>query len=223
MQFSTLTVSCEAQVARVTLSRPDVRNAFNETVIAELATAFNLLSNSDEARVVVLGATGPAFCAGADLNWMKKMASFTRDENVADAKVLAKMLYAIWSCPKPVIAQVQGDTYAGGVGLVAACDVAIAADHANFCLSEARIGLIPATISPYVIRALGEQASRRYFVTAERFSAQRAQQLGLVHEQATFPTRSQRSRRPSRLTAPQQCVRASDWCRKSQAKLSTLR
>jgi methylglutaconyl-CoA hydratase len=133
-------------------------------------------------RAIVLAGNGPAFCAGADLNWMKKMAGYSDDENRADALRLAEMLRAIYTCPKPVIARVQGDTYAGGVGLVAACDIVIAVDTANFCLSEAKLGLIPATISPYVIRALGEQASRRYFITAERFSAAEAHRLGLVHE-----------------------------------------
>ena len=133
-------------------------------------------------RAIVLTGNGPAFCAGADLNWMKKMAGYSDDENRADALRLAEMLRAIYTCPKPVVARVQGDTYAGGVGLVAACDIVVAVDTANFCLSEAKLGLIPATISPYVIRALGEQASRRYFITAERFSAAEAHRLGLVHE-----------------------------------------
>ena len=139
-------------------------------------------------RAIVLSGNGPAFCAGADLNWMKKMAGYSDDENRADALRLAEMLRAIYTCPKPVIARVQGDTYAGGVGLVAACDIVVAVDTANFCLSEAKLGLIPATISPYVIRALGEQASRRYFITAERFSAAEAHRLGLVHELVSADT-----------------------------------
>ena len=181
MEFTTLTVTIARHVATVTLNRPDVRNAFNETVIAELTEAFRGLGGNDEVRAIVLAGNGPAFCAGADLNWMKKMAGYSNDENRADALALAKMLHAIWSCPRPVIARIQGDTYAGGVGLVAACDIAVAADHAHFCLSEARLGLLPATISPYVIRAMGEQASRRYFITAERFDAAEALRLGFVH------------------------------------------
>jgi 1,4-dihydroxy-2-naphthoyl-CoA synthase len=150
--------------------------------IAELTGAFRALADEPGVRAIVLTGNGPAFCAGADLNWMKKMAGYSDDENRADALRLAEMLRAIYTCPKPVIARVQGDTYAGGVGLVAACDIVVAVDTANFCLSEAKLGLIPATISPYVIRALGEQASRRYFITAERFSAAEAHRLGLVHE-----------------------------------------
>jgi len=181
MNFTTLTVNVASHIATVTLNRPDVRNAFNETVIAELTGAFRALGDMDGVRAIVLAGNGPAFCAGADLNWMKKMAGYSEDENRADALTLAQMLHTIWSCPRPVIARIQGDTYAGGVGLVAACDIAVAAEHAHFCLSEARLGLLPATISPYVIRAMGEQASRRYFITAERFDAAEALRLGFVH------------------------------------------
>ncbi|CAG2138157.1 Enoyl-CoA-hydratase [Cupriavidus yeoncheonensis] len=181
MNFTTLTVNVASHIATVTLNRPDVRNAFNETVIAELTGAFRALGGMDEVRAIVLAGSGPAFCAGADLNWMKKMAGYSEDENRADALTLAQMLHTIWSCPRPVIARIHGDTYAGGVGLVAACDIAVAAEHAHFCLSEARLGLLPATISPYVIRAMGEQASRRYFITAERFDAAEALRLGFVH------------------------------------------
>lgn len=181
MEFTTLNVTVAGHVATVVLNRPDVRNAFNETVIAELTGAFRALGSEPDIRCIVLAGNGPAFCAGADLNWMKKMAGYSDDENRADALTLAEMLHAIWACPKPVIARIHGDTYAGGVGLVAACDIAIAADHAHFCLSEARLGLLPATISPYVIRAMGEQAARRYFITAERFDAAEALRLGFVH------------------------------------------
>lgn len=182
MTFETLELQREGSLATVTLNRPDVRNAFNETTIAELTEVFRSLDSDASVRVVVLAANGPAFCAGADLNWMKKMADYTYEENLADAGQLAAMLSAIYHCSKPVIARVQGDCYAGGMGLLAACDIAVSADTANFCLSEVKLGLIPATISPYVIRAMGEQAARRYFVTAERFSAQQASACGLVHE-----------------------------------------
>lgn len=182
MTFETLELQREGFLATVTLNRPDVRNAFNETSIAELTEVFRSLDSDASVRVVVLAANGPAFCAGADLNWMKKMADYTYEENLADAGQLAAMLSAIYHCSKPVIARVQGDCYAGGMGLLAACDIAVSADTANFCLSEVKLGLIPATISPYVIRAMGEQAARRYFVTAERFSAQQASACGLVHE-----------------------------------------
>ena len=133
-------------------------------------------------RAVVLAAEGPAFCAGADLNWMRRMADYSRDENRVDAGLLAEMLRVIYECPKPTIARVQGDVYAGGMGLVACCDMAVAADTAGFCLSEVKIGLIPATISPYVIRAMGARAAHRYFLTGERFSAQEAHRIGYVHE-----------------------------------------
>ncbi|AKC69217.1 enoyl-CoA hydratase/isomerase family protein [Pandoraea oxalativorans] len=182
MQLATLKLSVDAHVATVTLNRPDVRNAFNETVIEELTGTFRALATNDDVRAIVLAAEGVAFCAGADLNWMKKMAGYSDTENRADAMTLAVMLNTIYRCPKPVIARVQGDTYAGGVGLAAVADIVVAVDTAHFCLSEAKLGLIPATIGPYVMRALGEQASRRYFVTAERFTATTAQRLGLVHE-----------------------------------------
>jgi methylglutaconyl-CoA hydratase len=182
MNFQTLEVTRNGFVANVILNRPDVRNAFNETAIAEIIGAFRALGSEEGVRVIVLAARGPAFCAGADLNWMKKMAAYTRNENLADAAQLAEMLRTIYSCPKPVVAKVQGDCYAGGMGLVAACDIAVAADTANFCLSEVKLGLIPATISPYVIKAMGENAARRYFLTAERFAAQEAKRIGLVHE-----------------------------------------
>ncbi|MBN4667645.1 enoyl-CoA hydratase/isomerase family protein [Pandoraea nosoerga] len=182
MQLDTLKLSVEHHIATVTLNRPDVRNAFNETVIEELTGAFRALGANDDVRAIVLAAEGVAFCAGADLNWMKKMAGYSDAENRADAMTLAVMLNTIYRCPKPVIARVQGDTYAGGVGLAAVADIVVAVDTAHFCLSEARLGLIPATIGPYVIRALGEAASRRYFLTAERFTAAAAQRHGLVHE-----------------------------------------
>ena len=168
-------------VARVFLNRPDLRNAFNEASIAELARAFDELSQDAALRVIVLGGHGKAFCAGADLSWMRAMANYDWQQNRADAQVLADMLWAIYRCPVPVIGRIHGDCYAGGVGLASVCDVLVAADAAGFCLSEAKLGLLPATISPYVIRALGEQAARRYFVTAERFSAAQAQALGFVH------------------------------------------
>jgi methylglutaconyl-CoA hydratase len=180
--FQTLDVTVTDTVATVTLNRPDVRNAFNEHVIAELALAFDELGRNELVRAIVLAANGPAFCAGADLNWMKKMAGYSHSENQEDAMRLADMLRTIYLCPKPVVAKVQGDCYAGGMGLVAACDIAVAADAANFCLSEVKLGLIPATISPYVIKAMGENAARRYFLTAERFGAAEAHRIGFVHE-----------------------------------------
>jgi methylglutaconyl-CoA hydratase len=182
MHFQTLDVTMHGGVATVRLNRPEVRNAFNEIMIGELAGAFRALGADAALRAIVLAADGPAFCAGADLGWMTKMAGFTRAENLADAMQLAEMLRSIYECPKPVVARVQGDCYAGGMGLVAACDIAVAIETSHFCLSEVKLGLIPATISPYVVKAMGENAARRYFLTAERFSAQEARRIGFVHE-----------------------------------------
>jgi methylglutaconyl-CoA hydratase len=169
-------------VAEVFLNRPEVRNAFNDGVIAELTAAFTTLGADGDLRAIVLGGHGKAFCAGADLSWMRAMADYTWEQNHADAEKLAAMLWTIYACPLPVVGRIHGDCYAGGVGLAAVCDVLVAAEGMQFCLSEARLGLLPATIGPYVVRALGEQASRRYFATAERFDAARAHALGFVHE-----------------------------------------
>lgn len=177
-----LLLDTTAGVTTVTLNRPEVRNAFNDEVITELTAVFLELGKRPEVRCVVLAGNGPAFCAGADLNWMKRMAGYTREQNLEDASGLARMLEVVWRCPKPTIARVQGDVYAGGTGLVAACDIAVAVDGAHFCLSETRLGLIPATISPYVIRAMGARHAHRWFLTAERFSAAEAHRIGLVHE-----------------------------------------
>lgn len=182
MEFKTLSVSISGHVATITLDRPELRNAFNEEAIEELAVAFEGLGQTDTVRAIVLAAHGPAFCAGADLNWMKRMAGYSDDENHQDAMRLANMLRTIYLCPKPTVARVQGDCYAGGMGLVAACDIVVASDTVNFCLSEVKLGLIPATISPYVIKAMGEQPARRYFLTAERFDAREAHRLGLAHD-----------------------------------------
>ena len=179
---STLQIERDGPVAHVWLNRPEVRNAFNEGVIAELGAAFTAFATDDDLRAIVLGGHGKAFCAGADLSWMRTMADFSWEQNRADAQALADMLWAIWSCPVPVVGRIHGDCYAGGVGLAAVCDVLVAAEGVTFCLSEARLGLLPGTISPYVVRAMGEQASRRYFVTAERFSATQAAAMGFVHE-----------------------------------------
>ncbi len=185
MNLSTLTLEIQQYQATVSLNRPELRNAFNETTIAELTQVFQQLDQDQHVRVIVLAANGPSFCAGADLNWMKKMADYSEAENLADAAQLATMLQAIYRCSKPVIAKIQGDCYAGGMGLIAAADIAIAVDSANFCLSEVKLGLIPATISPYVIKAMGENAARRYFITAERFSAAKALACGLVQQVVT--------------------------------------
>ncbi len=180
---STLRVERAGAVARVWLDRPDVRNALNAALIRELATTFASLSAEGEnVRAIVLGGSGKAFCAGADLAFMREVGGYSWEQNRSDAEVLAEMLWAIYSCPIPVVARIHGDCYAGGLGIASVCDIRVAADVATFCLSEARLGLLPATISPYVVRAMGEQAARRYFVTAERFSAAEAKAMGFAHE-----------------------------------------
>lgn len=181
MDYETLELSINHRVAVVWLARERVRNAFNETMIAELTRVFSTLGADAGVRAIVLAAKGPAFCAGADLDWMRRMAGYSYEDNRRDALALANMLRTIDSCPKPVVARVHGDAYAGGMGLVAVADVAIAALPANFCLSETKLGLIPATIGPYVIRAIGARAARRYFLTAERFDSGEAFRLGLIH------------------------------------------
>lgn len=182
MKTSCLTVEVSGPVATITLAQPEVRNAFSDEVIAQITQAFRSVAARDDVRAIVLAAQGPAFCAGANLHWMRRMADYSDEENRLDAGLLAEMLHVIYTCPQPTIARVQGDVYAGGLGLVAACDMAVAADSAGFCLSEVKIGLIPATIGPYVIRAMGARAAHRYFLTGERFSAAEAQRIGLVHE-----------------------------------------
>ena len=180
--MSNLTVTVQAHRATVTLTRAEMRNAFNDEVIAELTQAFTELGTREDLRVIVLAAEGPAFCAGANLNWMRRMADYDRAQNLADAARLAEMLRVIHQCPKPVIARVQGDVYAGGMGLVACSDIAISVDCAHYCLSETRLGLLPATISPYVMRAMGPRAAQRYCLSAERFDAAEALRIGFVHE-----------------------------------------
>ena len=182
MNYQTIEIEIADGVATLWLNRPEVRNAFNETTIAELDAAFVALAADEAVRAVVLAGRGTAFCAGADLNWMKKMAGFGFEENRADAVALAHMLHRLYSLPKPTLARVHGPAFAGGMGLVCACDIAIASTEAQFRLSEVRIGLTPATISPYVINAIGERAARRYFLTAEAFDAMEALRIGLVHE-----------------------------------------
>ena len=175
-----LNVEIKDAVARVTLNRPELRNAFDDSLIAALTRAFLELGDNPAVRLVVLAGNGPAFCAGADLNWMKRMAAYGYDENLADAQALATMLATLDRLPKPTIARVHGPVFAGGTGLVAACDIAVGTPEARFCLSEAKLGLSPATISPYVIRAMGERMARRYFLTAEVFGAEEAYRIGLL-------------------------------------------
>lgn len=172
----------ERGIARLTLTRPDKHNAFNDKLIAELTQAISGLDSDPRVRAVVLAAEGRSFSAGADLQWMRAMADYGEAENLEDARGLAELMRQLNGLSKPTVALVQGATFGGGVGLVACCDIALAVEDATFCLSEVRLGLIPSVISPYVIAAMGVRAARRYFLTAERFDAYAALQCGLVHE-----------------------------------------
>jgi methylglutaconyl-CoA hydratase len=180
--FSMIEVTRRGAVATIVLNRPDVHNAFDETLIAELTRAVAVIAADETVRVAILEGRGKSFCAGADLNWMKRMATFSEADNLADANALADMLAALNGLAKPTIARVHGAAFGGGVGLIACCDIAVGVTGATFSLSEARLGLIPATISPYVIEAIGARSARRMFLTAERFSADEAKRLGLLHE-----------------------------------------
>jgi methylglutaconyl-CoA hydratase len=172
----------ENGLATVTMNRPNTHNAFNNEVIQLLQDAFARAVNDKPVRALLLQAKGSSFCAGGDMNWMKQMAGYSYEENLADSKKIAAMLNKLNTLPMPTIARVQGAAYGGGVGLVACCDIAVATTNANFCLSEVKVGMIPATISPYVIAAIGQRASRRYFTTAEVISAEKALGLGLISE-----------------------------------------
>ena len=169
-------------VATVTLNRPEMHNAINGEAIERLTRELRTLGEDEDVRIVLLTARGPSFCAGADLNWMKKAAEFSEAENLQDASALAELLLVLDTLPKPTIALIQGPAYAGGVGLICACDIAIAARSARFSITEVRLGLIPAVISPFVINAIGESYARRYFLTGERISSTDAERIGLVHE-----------------------------------------
>ena len=169
-------------IATITLNRPEVHNAFNEELIERLGDMFEDVGHQDGVRAVVVAAAGKSFCAGADLNWMKRAAHFTEEDNREDSLALGRMLKNLNDIPKPTIALVQGAAYGGGLGLVAACDIAIGVKAAKFCLSEVKLGLLPAVISPYVVEAIGVRACRRYFLTAEIFDAEASHRLGLLHE-----------------------------------------
>jgi len=184
VRYDTLDVAVRNGIGLIALNRPAVHNAFNETLINELTTALEAMALDAAVRIVLLLGRGETFCAGADLNWMKKMAAFGAAENLADARALARMLSTLDRLEKPTVASVHGSAFGGGVGLIACCDIAIAAQEATFALSEAKLGLIPATISPYVIAAIGPRQARRLFLTAERITAAEAYRLGLVHDLA---------------------------------------
>lgn len=170
------------RVRFITLNRPDQHNAFDDAFIGELTAAFEKAGDDRDVRAVVLQSVGRSFSAGGDINWMQRMADYDRERNLADARALARLMQAIDICRPPVIAVVQGAAYGGGVGLVACCDLVVATEEAGFCLSEVKIGIVPAVISPYVVRAIGARQARRYFLTAEVIPAATAKTIGLVHD-----------------------------------------
>ena len=182
MTQDALQIDIRDAVATIRLNRPDVHNAFDDVLIATLTAELRRIDLLPQVRVIVLAANGKSFSAGADLNWMRRMATYSREENLRDALALAALMRTLDGMTKPTVARVHGAAFGGGVGLVACCDIAIAGSAAVFSLSEVRLGLIPAVISPYVIAAIGEREARRYFLTAERFGAMEARRIGLVHE-----------------------------------------
>jgi len=182
-QATTLLTDISAQgVATLTMNRPTIHNAFDDALIQEMSEAIRQLDDDFAVRVIVLAASGKSFSAGADVNWMKRVAEYSEQENLQDARLLAGLMRTLNEARKPTIAKIQGPAFGGGVGLVACCDIAIASEHAAFALTEVKLGLIPSVISPYVVRAIGERQSRRYFLTAERFDAREALRIGLVHK-----------------------------------------
>lgn len=185
-RFATLECVVEKMgVARVTLNRPDVHNAFNETMIEELTRCFHQLAAHDDVRVIVLASRGKVFCAGADLNWMRRASTNNPDANFEDAQRFASMMQALYQCPKPIVGRVQGGAFGGGVGLICACDIVVASEHARFAVTEARFGILPAVIGPYLIQAVGVRQARRLALTASLIDATEARDLGLVHYMTT--------------------------------------
>ncbi|MBN2560639.1 MAG: enoyl-CoA hydratase/isomerase family protein [Phycisphaerae bacterium] len=181
MTHGTIRLARDGAVARVVLNRPDVRNAFNDQMLEDLIEVFAAIRDDAGVRVVVLTGEGKTFCAGADLHWMKRVVNYTYEENYEDSLRLARMLREVYTCPKPVIGRVNGPAIGGGTGLVAVCDIAIASEEAVFAFTETKLGLTPATISPYLLKRMGEKNLREYFLTGERFSAERAVEMGLLN------------------------------------------
>ncbi len=179
--YETILFAGDDKVGRISLNRPEVHNAFNSMMIRELADAFARVKKDESVRVVVLTGTGESFCAGADLNWMREIIRYSFDQNIRESLEVAELMHVIYTLPKPTIARVNGTAIGGGNGLLSACDIVIASEKARFGLSEVKIGLVPAAISPYVIRRIGERAAREYFLTGERFDARRALEIGLVN------------------------------------------
>jgi methylglutaconyl-CoA hydratase len=183
--FETVRLDIDAGVARVTMNRPDIRNAFNEVMISELRQAFAAINADESVRVVVLTGEGKSFCAGADLHWMRKVVSYTYEQNYEDSLSLANLMREVYDCPRPVVGRINGAAIGGGTGLVAVCDIPVAADTAVFSFSEVKIGLVPACISPYVLKRVGERYGREYFLTGERLTADKALRCGLVNRVVT--------------------------------------
>ncbi|MEQ8763077.1 MAG: enoyl-CoA hydratase/isomerase family protein [Planctomycetota bacterium] len=181
-QAEALRLEIDGAVARVTLTRPDIHNAFDDQLIAQLTETFQTLGANEAVRVIVLAGEGKSFCAGADLNWMRRMIDYSREQNLEDSRKLERMFHAIDTCPKPVIGRVHGAALGGGVGIVACCDIAIAAERAKLGLTEVKLGILPAVISPYVVRKIGAGQARALMLTGERIDAKRARRIGLVHE-----------------------------------------
>jgi methylglutaconyl-CoA hydratase len=177
-----LAIERQGPIGLITFNRPERHNAFDDAVIAEMTESLRSMEAEDGIRMVVLSGAGPSFCAGADLQWMKRMSGFSKEENVRDAMALATLMRTLAHLRKPTLARVHGAAYGGGVGLIACCDIAVGSHHATFALSEARLGLTPAVISPYVVAAIGERAARRYFLSGEKFDAAEAWRLGLLHD-----------------------------------------
>lgn len=184
---STLKTGFERGIFTVELARPEVRNAFNDELISDLQATFDKIAADDSIRMVLFKGTGPVFCAGGDLNWMQKSVSLTREQNLSDTRKLAKMFSTLNQCPRPVVGLVQGAAIGGGVGLVSICDYVVASRETVFSLSEVRLGIIPACIGPFVLAKIGESHARAYFMSAERFNADRAREIGLVHEVVDKP------------------------------------
>ena len=181
MSHGTVLFTRQGAVARVALNRPDVRNAFNDQMLEDLLEVFATVRDDPGIRIVVLTGEGKSFCAGADLHWMKRVVDYTYEENYEDSLNLARMLREIYTCPKPVIGRINGPAIGGGTGVVAVCDIAIASEDAVFAFTETKLGLTPATISPYLLKRMGERNLREYFLTGERFAAARAAQMGLIN------------------------------------------
>ena len=180
--FKTIEVEIQSSIGIIWLNRPEVRNAFNGQMINDLILALDSLENETSVRVVVIGARGNVFCSGADLNHMKRMANYGHQENLVDSIQLAELLFRLHRLSKPTIARFHGHAFAGGMGIISACDIAVASFDAQFCLSEVKLGLVPATIGPYVVNAIGYRAARRYMLSAEKFTAAEAYRVGLLHE-----------------------------------------